>query len=250
MIVYLSSVEINRWVLEQWNDPYKPYLLISYVYAKNADLTNVFAKAQDVMVDSGAFTLRQKTKGEVDWESYVDSYADFVNEHNVKHYIELDIDNLVGYDKVKEFRRTLENKTQRQCIPVWHFTRGKEDFLRMCDEYKYVALGGLVGKKTAKRLSEYKKAFPWFIEEAHKRGAMIHGLGITSMDILQRSHFDSVDSRSWNTTITYGHGVKFTGTELVHISKPSGKQMKHYKEVGAISFNEWVKFQKYALTNL
>ena len=249
MIVYLSSVEVSPWVMELYDNPYKPYLLISYINSK-MDLTNVFAKAEDVMVDSGAFTLRQQKKGNIDWDAYIDSYAEFVVNNNIKRFIELDIDNVVGYERVKEFRRTLEHKTQKRCIPVWHFTRGKEDFLRMCDEYDYVALGGLVGKKTAKRLSEYKKAFPWFINEAHKRGAKIHGLGITSMELLEKCHFDSVDSRSWNTSYIYGHGVKFDGRRLVNMQKPPGKQMKSYLDVGMAAFNEWVKFQKYALYNL
>jgi len=254
MIVYLAGLDCTPNVLKRWDQPYKPYVLISYYhywkYPKDDDIRWMWEKAADVMVDSGAFTVRERMSNAYDWETYIDSYAKFIVKNNIQNFYELDIDNIVGYDRVKEFRKQLENATGKKCIPVWHITRGKEDFLQMCDEYKYVALGGIVGNKSKDAAQAYRNCFPWFINEAHKRGAKIHGLGITGMDILKKAHFDSVDSTTWSTVWRYGRVTVFNGHKIVNIARPNNKKLKHYEVLGDLSFNEWVKFQKYALTNL
>ena len=64
------------------------------------------------LLDSGAFTMfsdKKKAQGLV-WEEYVDKYADFIVRNNVEHFFELDIDKLVGYDKVLQLRNRLEKR--------------------------------------------------------------------------------------------------------------------------------------------
>lgn len=201
------------------------------------------------LLDSGAFTLfTDKSKGSgIVWEDYVDRYADFIIRNNVELFFELDIDKLVGKDKVLELRRRLEKKAGRQCIPVWHKFRGKEAFLRMCDEYKYVAIGGIVSKEI---MPEEYKYFPWFIDKAHKAGAKIHGLGFTALTGLPKYHFDSVDSTAWTTGNRFGAVYKFDGRTMVKISRGEGQRLKDSRAVAINNFNEWVKFQKWAEVHL
>lgn len=51
-----------------------------------------------------------------EWDRYVDAYIDFINTWNVHHFFELDIDRIVGLEKVEEFRRRIESKTGKQSI--------------------------------------------------------------------------------------------------------------------------------------
>lgn len=201
------------------------------------------------LLDSGAFTLfTDKSKGSgIVWEDYVDRYADFIVRNNVELFFELDIDKLVGKDKVLELRRRLEKKAGRQCIPVWHKFRGKEAFLRMCDEYKYVAIGGIVSKEI---MPDEYKYFPWFIDKAHKAGAKIHGLGFTALTGLPKYHFDSVDSTAWTTGNRFGAVYKFDGRTMVKINRGEGQRLKDSRAVAINNFNEWVKFQKWAEVHL
>ena len=201
------------------------------------------------LLDSGAFTLfSDKSKGNgIVWEDYVDRYADFIVRNKVELFFELDIDKLVGKDKVLELRRRLEKKAGRQCIPVWHKFRGKEAFLRMCDEYKYVAIGGIVSKEI---MPEEYKYFPWFIDKAHKAGAKIHGLGFTALTGLPKYHFDSVDSTAWTTGNRFGAVYKFDGRTMVKINRGEGQRLKDSRAVAINNFNEWVKFQKWAEVHL
>ena len=80
------------------------------------------------------------------WDKYIEEYAEYVKENNVKKFLELDIDSVVGYEEVKRLRGRLEKLAGRQCIPVWHRPRGKAEFLRLCDEYSYIAIGGVALK--------------------------------------------------------------------------------------------------------
>lgn len=194
------------------------------------------------LLDSGAFTFFTSGK-KVDWDDYVDRYAEFIKEFDVKDFFELDIDPLVGYKRVLELRERLETKAERPCIPVWHKSRGKAEFLKMCDAYDYVAIGGIVSKEI--KPPEYKY-FPWFIEQAHRRGAKIHGLGFTNLEGMVKYHFDSVDSTSWTTGNRFGAIYQFDGRTMRKHGKPDGMRLSDARTAAVHNFNEWVKFQKYA----
>ena len=197
------------------------------------------------LLDSGAFTLfTDKSRGRgVVWEEYVDRYADFIRRNRVERFFELDIDKIIGHDNVVKLRRRLERKAGRPCIPVWHKFRGRDAFIRMCDEYEYVAIGGIVSKEITPQ--EYKY-FPWFINEAHKRKAKIHGLGFTNIKLLPRYHFDSVDSTAWTTGNRFGAVYYFNGHTIKKRLKGEGQRLKDSRAVAVNNFNEWVKFQQYA----
>ena len=221
------------------------YILESFYYADDWTERTI-PLLGSFMLDSGAFTFFTQGK-HVDWEEYTERYAEFVKRNNVKLFFELDIDALVGYERVLALRRRLELLTGRQPIPVWHRSRGKEEFLKMCEEYPYVALGGIVSKEFKPR--DYKM-FPWFINEAHKHNAKIHGLGFTNLKGLKRYHFDSVDSTSWVSGNRFGSIYKFDGTTMVKRDRPEGARLINQREAALNNFNEWLKFQRYAEKNL
>ena len=151
-------------------------------------------------------------------------------------------------EKVIQYRNRLEKLTNRQSIPVWHPGRGKDEFIRHCDEYPYVALGGYVAaiKKGDKRQNAYIQAYPWFINEAHKRGKKIHGLGYTSLEGLTKHHFDSVDSTAWTTGNRFGYIYYFDGKTMRKKDAPKGYKLGDSRAVALNNYTEWIKFQKYA----
>lgn len=207
----------------------------------------VIPRISHFMLDSGAFTFMQGTAGEPDWDDYLDRYIDFINRNNVELFFELDIDSVVGYKRVLEMRKKLEDGTGRKCIPVWHISRGKEEFLKMCDEYDYVAVGGIVSKEIPPAKYDI---FRWLISEAHKRGAKIHGLGFTNLEGLKRYHFDSVDSTAWTTGNRFGSIHKFDGETMRKFNAPEGSRLSDARKAAVNNFNEWVKFQDYAREHL
>lgn len=201
---------------------------------------------KDFMLDSGAFTF-MNSGGTEHWESYIERYADFITQNKIEKFFELDIDSIVGYDKVKEYRYRLERLTGRASIPVWHISRGWGEFVRMCEEYSYVAIGGIVTREILPRQYKY---FPKFIKEAHKHKAQIHGLGFTNMEFLGRYHFDSVDSTAWTSGSRYANVYVFRDGRIREISVRQGMRLSDYKSLDMLNFLEWVKFQKYAEVHL
>lgn len=220
-------------------------ILESFYYANDATEWMI-PHIKKFLLDSGAFTFFSSGK-QVDWNNYLDKYIAFINRNDVKHFFELDIDSLVGYEKVLKFRERLERETGKKCIPVWHKSRGKDEFLKMCDEYDYVSIGGIVSKEITAKEYSY---FPWFIREAHKRGAKIHGLGFTNTEGLPKYKFDSVDSSCWTYGSRHGLIYYFNGETMKYKKVPPGMRVKDLKAAAAKCFNEWLKFQKYAKKNL
>ena len=219
------------------------YILESFYYFQKWQIPLI--KTSDMfLLDSGAFTFMNAKKNS-NFDEYLTQYIKFIKEHDVKYFFELDVDSIVGYDKVKEYRRRLERETGKKCIPVWHKSRGKEDFLRMCDEYDYVAIGGIVTKEIAK---EQYSFFTWFINEAHKRGCKVHGLGFTSVVDLPKYHFDSVDSTSWKSGGRFGQLHVYQNGTIKTITQKSKRAI--YKAIDQNNFDEWVKYQQYAYKNL
>lgn len=237
---------INAYIREDGIKMYQPYILESFYYV-DADTERLLPYFGDFLLDSGAFTFMMNSKSHVDWDEYLERYAAFINRNHIEKFFELDIDSVVGYEAVIEYRRRLERLTNRQPIPVWHSPRGKDEFLRHCDEYPYVALGGIVGNEWNAQAEEY---MPWFISEAHKRGAKIHGLGYTKLEKLKRFHFDSVDSTSWTTGNRFGFVYKFNGRTMIKVDVPKGKRIADPRKVALINYTEWVKFQRWADTHL
>lgn len=98
------------------------YNLESFYYIKPWQYEMVH-RSKMFLLDSGAFTFFSSGK-KIDWDEYIEKYANFIKEHDVSYFFELDIDSLIGYESVKQYRKKLERLTNRQCIPVWHKSRG------------------------------------------------------------------------------------------------------------------------------
>ena len=248
MKLYLAGVAPRRenGLYNEAIHKHKPYILESYYYVD--DVTEKLLEYYgDFMLDSGAFTFMQNSKSHLNWDEYIERYAAFVRRNNVNKFFELDIDSVVGYEQVKKYRKRLEKLSGKRCIPVWHKSRGVQEFKRMCDEYDYVAIGGIVSKEIR---PEHYKILPNMINEAHSRKAKIHGLGFTSLKWLKVCKFDSVDSTAWTTGNRFGFVYKFNGRTMTKIDCPKGKRLADSRKVALINYIEWLKFQKYAEENL
>ena len=224
------------------------YLLSSFLEYKNGGFSN-YVKQEKHILDSGAFTFMNSKKDfKIDWDKYVEEYAKYINRLGIKLFFELDIDSVIGLKEVERLRIKLEKLTKKKCIPVWHKSRGKENWLQLVKDYDYVAIGGIVTNEIKSKEYLY---FDWFIKEARKQNCKVHGLGFTNMKGLKKYHFDSVDSTNWLNARFGSMGIdNFTGKIIKNIKKPKGKKKKDLNILNIHNFKEWVKFQKYAEVNL
>lgn len=195
------------------------------------------------LLDSGAFSYmngKQITKKDMD--NYVKKYICFIKKYDVKYFFEMDVDSIFGIEAVEQWRKQIETQTGKKCIPVWHKQRGVEYWKKMCKEYDYIAIGGLV-------LGAKKQEYPYYkklVEYATIRGVKVHGLGFTKTKILQEYSFYSVDSSSWLTGAARGK-QKHTFQNGIIVSKKINNYGKKVKigKVCAYNFCQWVLYQKY-----
>lgn len=226
-------------------------ILESYWYAqKDSKFARYLPTAENFLMDSGAFTFMANAKrhATLDWDKYTDGYIDFINKHDIKLFFEMDIDSVAGLSTAERLRERIERETGKKSIPVWHFTRGLDYFVDMCKEYDYVAFGGLM--TDGKSRQENERAFPWFIDTAHKYGAKIHLLGYSSLEGLKKYRPDSADSSSWHCGSKYGSLDTFnprTGKMDKTDLHRSGYRLKPEFSPLAMKrgWDEWVKAQAF-----
>ena len=247
MRLYLAGSPVQfKNVYEQGASLEDCNILQSFVYCNAFVEDVIIPTCRNFMLDSGAFTFKRKSTKSIDWVDYTKKYADFINKNNVEKFFELDIDSVVGLEDVEKYRKLLESLTGRKSIPVWHKSRGKKYFEKMCKEYNYVSVGGIVGRATSD--ASMIEALPYFSKIAHENGAMIHGLGCSGIEKVLNSGLDSSDSSSWLAGVRFGQIAIFDGSKIKCVKKPEGKKTVHHKKIALHAFTEWKKYAKYLET--
>ena len=243
MKVFLSGIESSeKTIVDEYIKDRKKidYCLTSFYYLRKKETlkNKLFDFANEIIVDSGAHSF-QKGK-QVDWEQYTKEYAKFIKEFdkpNVVGYFEMDVDNIIGYDKVLELRKMLESVSNK-IIPVWHKNRGIEEFKKMCHDYqnRVIAITGFKNEDIK------DEQYLMFLKYAKKFNCKVHCLGMTRLKILNKVPFDFVDSSTWKQAGNYGEYRQFIKGKII-INKVKGK----YKtiELDKMNFEEFKKMQQY-----
>ena len=222
------------------------YALMSFFYLEKSAEEKAFEILQKLnkedrfILDSGAFTLFTSKKLNIDFDAYLDRYINFINKYDIKRFIELDIDAVVGYKKVLKMRKKLEEKTGKKCMPVWHLSRGIKAYKEIVRDYEYICIGGL-GNKEIKPV-DYGKV-KQMVNYANANGTKVHGLAFTRKDAHEYG-FYSVDSSAWKMGIRFGQAHKFINGKIVSQTRKNGQRADADK-IAINNFYEWIKFQKY-----
>jgi len=155
----------------------KIYVLESFAYMqKHKESINLLLN-NNFLLDSGAFTfIGKKNKDLINWEEYTNSYVDFINTHNIDLFFELDVYSVIGNDKTEALRNKIEQKTGKQSIPVWHIFLGIDYWKKLCEEYKYIAIGAS-GKNDSKWTRTNPEQLKALVLYAKSKGVKVHGLG-------------------------------------------------------------------------
>ena len=238
MKIFLSALENNNARLDELGSMH--YNLMSYYYIpKNPKRAQgIIEQSERIMIDSGAHTF-QKGKTKLDWEEYTESYARFIRENDcnkIVGYFEMDVDKVIGLERVIKLRRRLEQETDK-IIPVWHKGRGIEDFYRMCEEYsgKVVAITGFKNED----IKDHQYA--QFLKIAWQHNCRVHCLGMTRQDVLKKVPFDYVDSSSWTQGVLYG---RLGGRKLKNEKTTAERAVMRQRQWEA-AYKEAMKMQEY-----
>lgn len=243
MKVFLSAVENcsayngQKMIYHIYNAVGKmKYNLMSYYYIRKQKELPEFVRdnSEEILIDSGAHSFQKGTK--VDWVTYTNEYAEFIKNFdrpNVVGYFEMDVDNIIGYDKVLELRKILE-RVSKKIIPVWHKNRGIDEYKKMCKDYagKIVAITGFKNEDIK------DDQYLMFLKYAKKYNCKVHCLGMTRKKVLDKVPFDYVDSSSWLQQSLFGRIGK-----RGKVTKEFSKNKRHI--VFLESYKEYMKLQEH-----
>jgi hypothetical protein len=155
----------------------------------------------DIFLDSGAFSAFTKGK-----KINIKNYISFIKK-NKKHltaYANLDVIGING-ERPNEHtaKKTLSNQKKMEGnglkpIPCFHYGEPFKYLEYYIKNYDYIALGAMVGIAVNKLIPWLDKCFNRYIcDEKGMPNIKIHGFGVTSISIILRYPFYSIDSTSW-----------------------------------------------------
>lgn len=113
MKIFMAGTSSHKYVVEEHKND---YILESFYSIKEWQIPYI-KECKMFLLDSGAFTFMNNNKGKIDFNQYLKDYINFINKYDIKYFFELDIDSIVGHEKVKEMRAVLEKETGKKCIP-------------------------------------------------------------------------------------------------------------------------------------
>lgn len=235
MRIYLAAVKYEN---------NSKYLLTSYMEGEKSCLESLQQVGREnFLLDSGVFSMLNNPKLKVDLDAYLDAYIAFIKKHNIKYFFEMDMYSIVGVEATEQMRRKIERETGRKPIPVWHKYLGVAYWLKLIDEYEYIAVAGFASRDV--RGNEIP-AIRKMVAYAYNKGVKVHGLGFTKTKVLKDFKFYSVDSSSWLTGAIRGRQRHtFTGQRIIARRLGNDARKADLIKLALANLAEWVKYQKH-----
>jgi len=185
---------LSYFYILNYNEVHDTFLM--YKTGKSSKIKNwkMKDKKVELFLDSGAFSA--KTQGvEIDIKQYID----FIKEHEdcIEVYANLDV---IGNPAATWKNQLIMEKAGLHPLPVFHYGEDLQWLEKyLARGYEYMALGGMV--KTP-NVSVWLDAV-WKNHLTDTSGMpklKVHGFGLTSLSLMLRYPWYSVDSTSWVVT--------------------------------------------------
>jgi hypothetical protein len=154
-----------------------------------------------LFLDSGAFSAWSKGH-----EINIDDYADFIDEYIEYLTVYANLDVIGDPEATYKNQKYLEEERGLKPLPCFHFGTDVTFLERYLSEgYEYLALGGMVGTPAKKLIPWLDYLFSEYLTDSEGYPLLnIHGFGVTSLKLLLRFPWYSVDSTSWVKTGRFG----------------------------------------------
>ena len=146
----------------------------------------------DLFLDSGAFSAWQR--GET---LQVEDYIKFIKEYDgcFGHYSVLDI---IGDAEGTLRNQHIMEEAGLQPIPCYHYGEPTKYLEHYLANYDYIAIGGLAKNRTRDEIFNFlDHAFDVICDARGIPVVRVHGFGLSSLRVLFRYPWYSVDSTSW-----------------------------------------------------
>jgi len=220
--IHLRSVYTTRMSPVEWECRlHVPHILESYHYVHKAQRVAEMRKdGVKVFLDSGAFSAF--TQGvEIDLEAFCRYCVD-----------NRDIVEVVSVlDGIGDPQKTYENQCAMEeagvvPLPCFHYGEDERYLEYYLERYPYITLGGMVPIAKPQLRLWLDRIWDRYLTDKHGRPKIkVHGFGLTSMSLMSRYPWYSVDSSSWQAYGSMGN-ILIPGVGPIPLSdtSPSRKQ--------------------------
>lgn len=170
-------------------------VLCSYHFFRTENLSRIkegLGSGSMIFGDSGAFSAFTQ-KVVID----VHDYAAWLHEWSPVLDVYANLDSIGDPHRSRQNLRELE-RDGLSPLPVFHVGSPFKELESYCEEYRYVALGGMVGRTNLG---------PWLVkcfQIAARYESRFHGFGLTRRELIEDFPFYSVDSSSWTAGVRFG----------------------------------------------
>jgi len=207
-------------------------------------------KSVNLFIDSGAFSAFTQNVT-ID----IMEYIAFIKEHKDLIYIYANLDSIGDPEKTLQNQKIMEDNGLTP-LPCFHYGEDIKYLEYYLDNYDYIALGGMVPIANAPLTVWLDRIFSEYI--CGKDGypiSKIHGFGLTSLPLLLRYPWFSVDSTSWVMTSRMGSiyvprrkGGNWVYDENPHkivMSSKSPLKKESGKHISTLSKAEFAEIESY-----
>lgn len=195
---------IRSWMLSYWDIKIETFRAGDYAFKIITDSKMKRRKNKvNLFLDSGAFSAY--TQGvEIDIQEYID----FIKEHEeiIEIYANLDVISASKIGNEESAKKTWENQKIMEDaglkpLPVFHYGEPEKYLIRYVKNYDYVSLGGMVPISNTQLIPWLDKLWSKYLtDEKGMPKVKVHGFGLTSLKLMLRYPWYSVDSTSWVVT--------------------------------------------------
>lgn len=242
-IIYLASVYSNGYMPglsvfhrmdehERTLTPQLPAILESYHYIGKKKFVDYLRRAQKkVFLDSGAFSAHTLgvTIDIQKYARYIIENRDIIREEDGAVLASV-------LDGIGDARKTWENQVEMERLgakplPCFHYGEDERYLEWYMERYDYITLGGMVPVTTAQLYPWLDRLWEKYLTDGAGRPRLkVHGFGLTSLPLVLRYPWYSVDSSSWIQTARFGSiFTKQYGPVSVSMKSPSRHtEGRHY----------------------
>jgi len=225
--------EVERNIVEN-----RPHLLESYHYVHSQSYVNKMRENNaKVFLDSGAFSAHS-----LGVNINIFDYCNYIKAN--KDIIRVEDGDLLAsvLDGIGDPLQTYRNQLTMEAngvrpLPCFHFGEDERYLEYYVNNYSYITIGGMVGKPVQTLVKWLDRIWEkYMIDGTGSARLKVHAFGITSVHIMERYPWFSVDSSSWIQYAVFGH--IFTENErVIAVSEKSparqvaGKHLTNYSEI-------------------
>ena len=192
-----TDCSFDRLVLNRlWQKRLYSYFYFKLGLSKMIKKKGKKGKKVELFLDSGAYSAWSQKK-EID----IHAYIKFIKDNKKAIAIYANLDDINSPDKTWENQKIME-KAGLKPLPVYHFGEDDKYLVRLLDKgYDYISLGGMVPISNTILVQWLDRIFSKYLTD--KKGmpkVKVHGFGLTSLRMMLRYNWYSVDSTSWVIT--------------------------------------------------